>query len=489
MWAVIALVAGTLVGQSQAPPPAGAPADSAFWIEPAVFASERGDSVPAERGHLRVPENRSREGGRTIELTFLRFRATGTSTGAPIVYLAGGPGGSAQLVARGARFPAFMRLREAGDVIVLDQRGTWGSGDLLCPAAAAPAPDSVPGTEENQLEAWRRWSGQCVRHWSEQGVDLAAYNTMESADDLESLRAALAVPRLSLWAISYGTQLAQAYLRRHPDRVERMILAGPEPLAALIKRPSQSDRQIARLDSALRSDPDLRARIPDLRALVASVHRALEARPVRATVRGRAGDSTVVGIGSFDVRFLTAFSLGNGAFMRQLPKLYVDMAAGDYSGIAPFVLRLRRYNTTAMALTMDCATGADPAVLAEARAEAPGSLFGMAANFPFPELCDAWPHRELGDEFRRPVRSAVPTLFIAGTMDGRTPPSNVVAMRGGLPNAATLLVVGAAHDDDLVVSDPGIAEAMLRFLRGAPGVDAAIQLAPWRFAPVRAGAP
>ena len=169
-------------------------------------------------------------------------------------------------------------------------------------------------------------------------------------------------------------------------------------------------------------------------------------------------------------------------FLRMVPKLYLDMAAGDYSGMAPLVQRLRRYNTTAMALTMDCATGADPASFARAQAESPTSLFGRAANFPFPEICDGWPHRDLGDAFRQAIRSPVPTLFIAGTMDGRTPPTNAARMRSGFPDARLLLLVGASHDDDLVVGDPAIADTMVRFLRGDLTEDLSVPLAPWRFA-------
>ena len=73
-----------------------------------------------------------------IELAFVRFKSTATNPGPPIVYLAGGP-------AYGSRFPLFMALREIGDVIAFDQRGTGyskpnlGCGDQLAmPLDVAP---------------------------------------------------------------------------------------------------------------------------------------------------------------------------------------------------------------------------------------------------------------------------------------------------------------------------------------------------------------
>ena len=59
------------------------------------------------------------------------------------------------------------------------------------------------------LEAALATARDCAAHWKEQGVDLAAYTTNESADDLEALRHALGAATISLWSISYGTHLAQ----------------------------------------------------------------------------------------------------------------------------------------------------------------------------------------------------------------------------------------------------------------------------------------
>lgn len=99
-------------------------------LEPYQFESRAGDIVDAERGEISVPENRANPQSRRISLELVRFPATTSSPGSPIVYLAGGPGGSGVDAARGPRFPLFMALREVGDVIALDQRGTGGSNEI-----------------------------------------------------------------------------------------------------------------------------------------------------------------------------------------------------------------------------------------------------------------------------------------------------------------------------------------------------------------------
>ena len=91
-------------------------------IEPHVFENSKKEKVNAEFGRLKVPENRSGKKGNMIELAFVRFKSTSKNPGSPIVYLAGGPGGSGIQSAKYSRFKLFMAMRQFGDVIALDQR-------------------------------------------------------------------------------------------------------------------------------------------------------------------------------------------------------------------------------------------------------------------------------------------------------------------------------------------------------------------------------
>src|SRR5205085_1566479 len=57
--------------------------------------------------------------------------------------------------------------------------------------------------------------------------------TSVAVQDLERVRAALGYERINLYGTSYGTRVAQHYLRRFPERVRAVILDGvvPAPLA------------------------------------------------------------------------------------------------------------------------------------------------------------------------------------------------------------------------------------------------------------------
>ena len=81
-------------------------------IKPYVFENAKGEKVDAELGVLLVPENRRDPRSNLIELAFVRFKSTAQTPGPPVVYLAGGPGGSGSGTATGSRFPLFMAMRE-----------------------------------------------------------------------------------------------------------------------------------------------------------------------------------------------------------------------------------------------------------------------------------------------------------------------------------------------------------------------------------------
>jgi hypothetical protein len=82
------------------------------------------------------------------------------------------------------------------------------------------------------------------------------------------------------------------------------------------------------------------------------------------------------------------------------------------------------------------------------------------------------------------VRSEVPALFIVGTLDGRTPPGNAAAVARGFAHSVQIVVEGAGHGNDLLLSSPGIRDAITAFLRDGTVKPARIELRPFRFDPI-----
>src|SRR6185369_2059011 len=140
------------------------PKAGALKINPYTFENDQKQKVDAEFGTLLVPENRSNPQSNLIELAFVRFKSTAKNPGPPIVYLAGGPGGSGIFTAKGSRFPLFMALREIADVIAYDQRGTgYSKPNLGCFDRLSLPLDAAP-TREAAIKELLENSRGCVSY-------------------------------------------------------------------------------------------------------------------------------------------------------------------------------------------------------------------------------------------------------------------------------------------------------------------------------------
>jgi pimeloyl-ACP methyl ester carboxylesterase len=475
---LILLLAPAAVSAQQKP--------GALKLKPYTFENAKGEKVESEFGTLLVPENRTKPDSNLIELAFVRFKSTAKTPGPPIVYLAGGPGGSGIWTAKGSRFPLFMALREIGDVIAFDQRGTgYSKPDLNCYEDLSLPLDVVPSKEAALKELLKNSHG-CIEYWRDvQRVDLTGYNTNESADDLEDLRKALGVQQISLWSISYGTHLALATIRRHPQSIHRAILAGTEGPDHTYKLPSNIQKHLEELAAVIKADPEIGKEIPDFLGLMKSVFDRLDAQPETVEITDtRTHQKVKVIVNKFVLQYIVANNIGT-TVTANFPALFYRASKGDFTNPAQVWLNQTRDNIgSAMSYMMDCASGQTAARRELIAREAKGTLLEDVFNFPFPEICTEWNAPDLGDQFRSPVKSDVPVLFISGTLDARTPISNAEEYRKGFSNSTHMIIDGAVHSDPLFLSSPKIKDGMLEFLRGRPVTATRIAGPPLKFAPL-----
>jgi pimeloyl-ACP methyl ester carboxylesterase len=470
---VVLLTTAALLGQT----PAAVP-QSLRWE--AFEYEHRGGRAAAERATLSVPERHARPDGAAISLALVRFRSTAARPGPPTIYLAGGPGSSGIEAGRGARFDLFMALRERGDVILLDQRGAGFSRPNLGCAERWQFDPAVVRTWDSLAGVARERVTTCVARLTQQGVDIAAYNTRESADDVEWLRRALGAPTVNLLAISYGTHLGLAVMRQHGAGVARAVLAGVVGPDHVLKLPTNMDRVFDEFSDEVRAMPAF-ALEPPLTVSLRRIIAGLEGAPARVTIQ-RNGQPTVVTVSAFDVRVLLAIALERRQTMRGIPEWINAMARGDFTAAAARIAGLTDAPIpTMMNLAVECASGATSPRRGRIAAEERLSLVGRGVDFPQPEICQVIGGEDLGDDFRSPVRSPVPTLLISGSLDLRTPASNAAEVRATLGNARHILVRRGGHDDDLLVSSGDLVGAIVSFISGGQVDDQVIDLAPIPF--------
>jgi pimeloyl-ACP methyl ester carboxylesterase len=195
-----------------------APAVSAPPVNSLTVKACTVNGLAARCGTLIVPEDRLTGTGRTIPVRFVVIPATGPGRAPdPVVYFAGGPGGSA-VDDIPSEVPALQSLNVHRDLVFIEQRGTGQSNPLNCPIFAGSLADQP---------ALRASIQSCLA-----GLhgDLRFYTTAMYVDDVNQLLGDLHYAKVNLMGISYGTDAEQLFLLRHPARVRTMTLISGSPL-------------------------------------------------------------------------------------------------------------------------------------------------------------------------------------------------------------------------------------------------------------------
>lgn len=464
-----------------------APAETTLTFAPYTIHGLDGVDRPAELGRLRVPELHAHPEGRKIAIVFIRLRSPAPAPGPPVLFLPGGPGYPGTLLARTPPYlELFEKLRASSDVIVLDQRGAGLSEPTLQCATRGSLPLDAFATEAKTANAIGSILRPCVRLVRNDGVAIEAYNTAESAEDIEDLRRALGVERVRLIGVSYGTELALEMIRRHGERVDAAVLAGTRGPDMAWRLPSVNDAQLKRVSALVARDPQWARDLPDFEASVRRLLERLSWRPARIPIRdAKSGKDVRVRIGPVAIQAILGSDLNDWARAPLLPAIFASLAHGDSTLLARRVEEL--VNTTAagisvMQVATDCASGASPERRARVAREAPKSLLGNVKNMLVnPAFCDLVGGPDLGPGFRAPIQSPVRTLFLTGSLDGITPPAQAEEARRGFPNGVHLIVENGWHE---VLPFDEVQQAMIDFFGGNDVSGRRLELPTPRFASI-----
>ncbi len=443
-----------------------------------IFANEKAiqftigkQTVDAFKGTIEVLENRNNPNSRKIPLTYVRFPATGKVKGSPIVYLSGGPGGSGISTAKipNFRFPLFMAMREFGDVIALDQRGTGESKVAPKCHSKQALPLDKKLSEKQIAQTYQKAAKECVQFWQSNKFDVLGYTSLQSAHDLNDLRKHLKADKLTLWGISYGSHLAFASMKVMSNHIDKVIIASAEGLNQTVKLPAQTDAYFARLQQAINQQPKAKQSYSDLKGLIQRVHKQLDKKPIQLNLAQENGEPIKFLFQRFHMQAIASGMIADPH--RGVPRLLSMYSALDngITNFLPSIIKRAGFDKAIisfdiMPFGMDIASGITKARLTKVNKQAQSSLLGSILNFPMPHLNNVIKGLDLGDEFRQYPQSNIPTLLLSGTLDGRTYVESQKEATKGLTNLTHLVVKNAGHN--LFMLSPKVTEAMQLFMRG-----------------------
>ncbi|HZX54648.1 MAG TPA: alpha/beta fold hydrolase [Ilumatobacteraceae bacterium] len=177
---------------------------------------------------LKVPLDYDDPSGDSVDLALIKVPAQGDRTGA-VLFNPGGPGASGfDYVAFGGQGTASTLGLDSLDLIGFDPRGVDRSNGIRCVSDQFEDQhlfaDDTPDTPEEQAlkdEANNGFIDGCKAKY---GDTLRLYSTVNTAKDMDGIRAALGDDKISYYGGSYGTYLGATYASMFPDRVRAMVL-------------------------------------------------------------------------------------------------------------------------------------------------------------------------------------------------------------------------------------------------------------------------
>lgn len=159
--------------------------------------------------------------------------------------------------------------------------------------------------------------------------------------------------------------------------------------------------------------------------------------------------------------------LGDTNDLPIFPLWFYTMDKGDYSILKRFAER--RYNQygagiNVMSIVMDISSSVSKARKKQIQKEASTALLGDIVNFPLSEMGDVFGNPDLGDVYRSPLKTNVPTLFFSGVLDNNTQPFQADEVRKTFKNSTHIVIDNAGHES--MVVDPQVQQTMVQFLKG-----------------------
>ena len=377
----------------------------------------------------------------------------------PLLVITGGPGQSTvdfYMQYRGV----FAPIRRDRDLILVDQRGTGRSAAGF--ECDLPADFDFQIADEGNLE---RLTADCLAALEH---DPGLFTTSVAVGDLDAVRRELGVEQWNVYGVSYGTRVAQHYLRRFPERVRTVILDGVVP-TTLRLGPEMAINAQAALDRVFErcaGSDACAARFGDLAPVFDDLMSRVQESPVSVAVRdtaaGEMQETLVTDEYLMGVTRLFSYSDTTAAL---LPLIIHEAANGRFEMLLAqaemIASDLERTISFPMHNSVICAEDY-PFESAEASTAYGDAYLGTSIIDALSTICGLWPKGNVDPDFKEPLASAHPILLLSGENDPATPSRyGEDAIAGGFSNALHLIGPGKGHGMAPVGCVPDLMQAFV----------------------------
>ena len=454
---VIALF--SLQAVAQAPAPAVPGYDPSSWslADCRTFGLQVTEGR-VDCGYVTVPRRHEQADGPAIRLAVVVIGASDPGRRPDPLFIAqGGPGGSSidtfaqALIDSPEARPATNR-----DLVIWDQRGTLYSQPMLrCSEVAALMRETFSdppheGSDPREREAYRACGARLAREVG----DLSAFNTVENANDVEALRAALGYDEFNFYGVSYGTELGQYVLRQHPGHLRSVVLDAvvPTHFNLVTGVPQVQQRIATKYLSGCAAEKACATAFPDLGSRFVALLDRLDADPVRLGVTNPQvpSETAEVYLGGEELAGIVYQALYMPEMTRFVPYIVDGADRGDFALLTGLLLPMVLFDTSfadGMYMAVVCAErgDSDPAEAGRGAIAERLKKSGVEDAEALLQVCRDWNVGLLPRDVLQVVQSDVPTLLLSGELDPITPPEFAAEVASGLTRAQQVTFPGGTH--------------------------------------------
>lgn len=451
------LTAGAAVTQAQATPRFDASTCDDVTASTVVVADD------VRCGYVVVPERRPHVTGGvapgnsetvtdTIRLAVMVLPATGEQpVDDPLFVAQGGPGGSTIEIF--ADLLADSAFREQRDIVLFDQRGTlFSEPNLICTEMFTRMDELNMASDEEYPELLDAVTLECRTRLVEEGVDIAAYNSLENAADVDDIRRALGYDNINFYGVSYGTLLGFHLMRDYPDHLRSVLFDGvvPPQINFITEAAASEERVFSAFFAACAADERCTAQYGDLEARFFALVDQLNEFPVDMRVLHPDTGETLwyafFGDDLIDFFFQMFYWGGSPAI---LPKVLADAEAWRFDYIGAILAGITfdetfsdgMYNSVICAEDVDFVPG--EAALDGVRSDFSNGFADELAEYL--ATCDVWQVPAFDAFIDAPVVSDIPALLLSGAFDPITPPPFAAAAAATLANSHEVVLANGGH--------------------------------------------
>ena len=432
-----------------------------FNLSAAGIPEARRAKLQFSCGQLPVPVDYTHPDGAKLSVEVIRIHyADQPQRIGSLLVNPGGPGGSGLFLAISLAASLSDDVLAHFDIVGFDPRGVGLSAPIKCQSDAeetkALAFDADLRTTAGLQAAKRQAATFAHSCTTKYRSTLAHYNTVETAQDMDRIRAAVGDDHLNYLGFSYGTELGAVYAHLFPKRIRVAVLDGAVDPVTTGNAITSNEQQMSGFEDAFdQFAADCRKRaackaLGDPRKAVTALQKKANSKPIASSAHGDARRAT-----GGNVLYAVVSALYSQELWPALGTALLDAQHGDAKGLFDLNDRYSERgddghysNLLDVFQVVSCndqkSDPSDAVIKATATRWAKTyPLFGLwSASTLF--QCQAWPKTRHPVPAETAVGSA-PILVVGNLHDPATPYSGAVHLAATLRTGVLLTWDGQGH--------------------------------------------